>query len=519
MKLKLALIIISMATLWANYGHAQDASDFAGTALQLSQTSPGGTARILGLGEAQTALGGDISAASSNPAGLGFFNKSVFSFTPSFNYLNASSTYQGTEISEGRLNFNFGNLGAVIKNSNGSGKFKGGAFGISINRVADFQNQIRYEGYNSNTVENGEIVFDPNRPADFVEYAALSSYVDNNGDIGFENDFAELAYETFLISPFQDGNGNYFVDRDFYATDDNGNLIIDDNGNPVPAYSEPNFPVYQSETIDSRGAAYQTSIAYGGNYDDRLYFGGNIGILTMTRRVEREYIERPTNADLNSIILEDNYEQNGTGISATFGLIGRPINTLLVGLSYTTPSYYVIEQVRDITLTANYAGNVQESYGFDYEPFDYVVTTPSRLRLGATYFFGKLGFVTGDIETVNYSGANLSNPSAGESFSNENNIISNYKSSINYRLGAEFRYEIFRFRGGVSMLADPIDDNVDQGQLKFNFGGGIRTEDFFADLTVLASQGKESVVSPYPGQQAVVNNRNSGFAFTLGFFF
>jgi hypothetical protein len=519
MKLKSALILLSMATLCVNYSHAQDASNFAETALQLSQTNPGGTARILGLGEAQTALGGDISAASSNPAGLGFFNKSVFSFTPAFNYLNSSSQYLGNEISEGRLNFNFGNLGAAIKNSNGSGKFKGGAFGISINRVADFQNQIRYEGYNSNAVENGEIIFDPNRPADFVEYAALSSYVDNNGNIGFDNDFAELAYETFLISPFQDGDGNYFVDRDYYATDDNGNLITDGSGNPIPAYSEPNFQVYQSETIDSRGAAYQTSIAYGGNYDDRLYFGGNIGILTMTRRVEREYIERPTNADLNNLILEDNYEQNGTGISATFGLIGRPINTLLVGLSYTTPSYYVIEQIRDITLTANYAGNVQESYGYDYEPFDYVVTTPSKVKLGATYFFGKLGFITGDIEKVNYAGANLSNPSAGQSFSGENSIINDYNSTINYRLGAEFRYEMFRFRGGVSVLSDPIEDNVDQGEIKFNFGGGIRTEDFFADLTILTTQGKESLVSPYPGQEAVVKNQNGGFAFTLGFFF
>ncbi len=508
-----------MAALCANYSQAQDASDFAGTALQLSQSNPGGTARILGLGEAQTALGGDISAASSNPAGLGFFNKSVFSFTPAFNYINASSKYLGNDISEGRLNFNFGNFGAVIKNDNGSGKFKGGAFGISINRVADFQNQIRYEGYNANAVENGNIIFDPNRPADFVEYAALSSFNYNNGDIGFNNDLAELAYEVFLISPFEDGNGNFFVDRDFYATDDNGNLILDGNGNPIPAYSEPNFPVYQTETINSRGAAYQTSIAYGGNYDDRLYFGANIGILTMTRRVEREYIERPTNADLNNLILEDNYEQNGTGVLATFGLIGRPINTLLVGLTYSTPSYYVIEQIRDITLTANYAGNVQESFGYDYEPFDYVITTPSKLKLGATYFFGKLGFITGDIERVNYAGADVSNSSAGETFNEENDIINDYKSTFNYRIGAEFRYDIFRFRAGTALLSDPINDNIDQGELRFNVGGGIRTEDFFADLSILTSQGRESLVSPYPGQEAVVNNQNSGLAFTLGFFF
>ena len=84
-KLRL-LIIISLGLFCINNSFGQDASDFVGTALDLSRTTPGGSARMLGLGEAQTSLGGDISSASSNPAGLGFFNKSEFSFTPQFNY-------------------------------------------------------------------------------------------------------------------------------------------------------------------------------------------------------------------------------------------------------------------------------------------------------------------------------------------------------------------------------------------------------------------------------------------------
>ncbi len=521
MKSLTKLIFLSTLLLYTVESKSQDASDLASTALDLSRATPGGSARILGLGEAQTSLGGDISSISGNPAGLGFFNRSEVSLSTTFNYLSSTSKYLGSSSDDARLNLNFGNLGVVIKNSKGSGLYKGGAFGISINRIADFQNQITYEGSSFNNLDgNGNIVFDANRPADFVEFAVLSSSSDASGNISFDNDFAELAYETFLISSFQDGNGDYFVDRDFYAVDDNGNLITDGNGNNIPAYSEPNFPVIQSENVKSTGATYQTSFAYGGNYNDRLYFGGNIGILTMSKSVERRYTEKPTNADLNGLLLEDNYDLTGSGVVATIGFIGRPVNPLLLGISYTTPSYYAIEQKRNITLTANYAGNDIKSYGFDYDPFNYVITTPSRLRLGATYFIGKYGFLTGDVEKINYAGAKLSNSDIDQSFTEENSTVNTFESVWNYRLGAEFRYDIFRLRGGFSYAADPVRNNYDQSESKISFGGGIRTEKFYIDLAVVNGLGRQSSISPYPGQEnAIVNNKNTGVSVTTGFFF
>lgn len=518
------LIAISLGVFCTGISQGQDAGDFVGTALDLSRTTPGGSARMLGLGETQTSLGGDISSASSNPAGLGFFNKSEFSFTPQFNYINSTSEYLGQSTSDARLNFNFSNLGAVIKNSKGSGAFKGGAIGISINRIADFQNQITYEGYSSNQLNNsGQIIFDPNKPADFVEYAVLTSYTSDGNDISFDNDFAELAYETYLISPFLI-NGNAFVDRDFYAVDENGDYILDNDNNIIPAYSEPEFPTFQTETIKSRGAMYQTSFSYGGNFDDRLYFGANIGLLTLSREVKREYTEIPTGADLQGLLLEDKYEQNGTGINATFGLIGRPIPQLLVGASYTTPSVMAIEQIRSITLTADYlfATSFRDqttSYGFDYEPFNYTLTTPSKLKLGATYFVGKSGFITADVERVNYAGANLSNSESGISFSNDNNAINRLESVWNVRLGGEFRYEIFRLRAGLMRIDDPSKNNLGEGENRISFGGGIRTEDYFVDMAVVTSNGKQSNVSPYPGQTAIVDNKNTSVSFTVGFFF
>lgn len=516
----LKLIAIS-AVLVCPFGAAgQDAGDFVSTAIDLSRTNPGGSARILGMGGAQTALGGDISSAYSNPAGLGFFSRSEFSFSPVFNYVGAETDYLGNTTNDGRLNFNFGNLGAVIKGKKSSGDFKGGSFGISINRVADFQKQITYEANSSNQLDNtGQIIFDPNQPADFAEFAALSSFIDGNGNINFDNDFAELAYETFLISDFELDDGTVFFDRDYYAVDENGDYFLDDDGNLIPAYTEPDFPTFQAETIRSTGAMYQTSLAYGINYQDKLYFGANLGILTLTQEVTREYSETPEGADLNNLLLVDEYELNGTGINATFGFIGRPVNTVLLAVSYTTPSILRVDQIRSIQLTANFI-NATETFGFDYEPFTYNLTTPSRLNLGGTYFFGKSGLITASAERVNFGGANFSNSSFGDvSFSEANNDLDRLDAIWNYRVGAEFRHDIFRFRGGFSLNSDPSDNEIDEMESRISVGGGIRTKSYFADMAIVASTGRNSTVSPYQGQQALVNNQNVLVAFTVGFFF
>ncbi|HSI91080.1 MAG TPA: hypothetical protein VK927_08185, partial [Adhaeribacter sp.] len=55
-------------------------------ALRYSNLSFGGTARIQGIGGAQTALGADASSMNGNPAGLGFYRKSEFTFSPGLNF-------------------------------------------------------------------------------------------------------------------------------------------------------------------------------------------------------------------------------------------------------------------------------------------------------------------------------------------------------------------------------------------------------------------------------------------------
>ena len=80
-------------------------------ALQFSQTSVWGTARMQGIGGAQVALGGDLSNPSSNPAGLGFYNRGTFSITPGLNFHKTESDFLGQSNLGKKVNFNIAQLG------------------------------------------------------------------------------------------------------------------------------------------------------------------------------------------------------------------------------------------------------------------------------------------------------------------------------------------------------------------------------------------------------------------------
>ena len=111
------LVFISIIlSLTLNFAIAQDNSPYGYylEAALFSQTTPGGTARIQGLGGSQIALGADMSSIFSNPAGLGLFNKSVFSISPSYTFNNTKTDYQGQTREMDNSNFAIDNIGVVF---------------------------------------------------------------------------------------------------------------------------------------------------------------------------------------------------------------------------------------------------------------------------------------------------------------------------------------------------------------------------------------------------------------------
>ena len=107
----------------------------------------------------------------------------------------------------------------------------------------------------------------------------------------------------------------------------------------------------------------------------------------------------------------------GGGINANLGLIYRPIDQLTVGVSYQTPTIFLSKITGKIFVLESSVLGIQSGDSlFDSNSqseaplFEYNMTlkTPSRLSAGATYFFQKYGFVTANVDYLNYSNSRFS---------------------------------------------------------------------------------------------------------------
>jgi len=245
-QISISMIVLCLPT-WV-YGQ-DDAVPFGFylDALRFAQTELGGSARIQSLGQAQIALGGDMSSALSNPAGLGLFTRSEVSFTPVLNFKTTKSNYLGTISDKSNTNLNIGQAGIVLQSNPeySGGSFKGGSFAITLTRINDFNNNYTLSGTNLNTS-----MIDA-----FIERANGATVDQFTG-----NDVSSLSYFNYLIGPLS---------------------ILDPPGSPDQYFTDVLGVPFQQETVQTRGKQNQWSLAYGANFNDKIYIGAGLGILAL----------------------------------------------------------------------------------------------------------------------------------------------------------------------------------------------------------------------------------------------
>jgi hypothetical protein len=485
-KMILCIVLAVVGTtgqLHAQYGYYNEA-------LLFSQTQNYGTARITGIGGAQVALGGDVSLAAANPAGLGFFNRSSFTFSPAMDFHNTSSDFMNKSTSAYRNKFLVPQIGLVLNNSKGNvlpDDFKGSTFAVSLNRTNNFNQDIQYIGRNSSSSIVNSFI-----------YAAGNAYPDQL------EGFAREAYDPhFLIE-----EADYDTENPFLFDVVDGKTYISPNveDGTIEGYESVLGNYYgslpeQTERITTSGGQYVLNASWGGNYKDVFYFGAGAGIhyvsYDRTRRYsEKEFLlpdDSPDNL-INSISIRDRLSIEGSGLNATLGAIVRPVPFLTVGASYHTPTFYAINEESDYILTTDWSDNAYYVVTGDTIPLgyissesdlffsDYSLKTPAKLNLGAAMFLGKQGFVSGELEFVDYRNAQLQS-SDFEVFEDNDVIYDAYRNVVNYKVGAEFRFDELRVRGGFNYQADPYNEqDVDRSIFTYTGGLGYRNQDFFVDL-------------------------------------
>ena len=518
-------------------------------ALRFSKIGPIGSARIQAMGGAGFSLGGDISSAAINPAGLGFYNRSEVVFTPSFNGLSTNATFvdQSKDLTDNNIGItNFGLVYSKPKEGFETSDWRGGTFAITYNRIdrADFNYTF------DPTLNDFSILDEFAQQANGISPDILRSQIDNDNFIGY----AEAAFFNFLITP-TDASGTDYVPS-------LPNNIVDQEGRRTPI----DVVADQDGVVIEESRLSQWNLSYGGNFKDKFYIGAGLGIKSF--ELERsntfnefyiypdEYIDFvdeggfffPVEGDATSIDyvnanqLAESQRIDAVGINGTFGAIYRPVEAVTIGLSYQTPTAFTVSEGYGYVLRSEVNGIITDDNEppFDIEGQDgvvesrplrseYTLSTPSRLGLGLSYFIQKYGFLTADIEYINHERHRYRSNSLPTNLTEDLNqvAINDFRSAINYRVGGEFRYQKFRARAGYSIQRSPLDipgDALNRDQMSLSGGVGIRLPNFFADLTVVSTQFEDNY-RPYtyatffPLDQSRRDNQILNVMLSLGFNF
>jgi len=490
-------------------------------ALRTAWFIPNGTARNMGLGGAGGSLGGDISSANINPAGLGLYKTREFVFTPGLYLNNTKFNYRDSSSSVSKSAFTYGPIGYVAGSlANRYSGWTSTAFSISVTQLASYNTHNHFSANNnfSSFTEQWieELTYNNTSPNDALFMFPLGS---------------SLAYKSYLIDSTTAGGGLEYFSQVFNVPSDKG--------------------VHQIYDEQTSGGYHEISLGFAGNKNDRLYLGGSINIPYIKYNRTLNYREEdPSGNDNNDFNYFDymmRYTSTGIGLNAKLGMIYKASNAFRFGVAFHTPSYIVFKddyyssistdlekytQPRTITSDEVIQQNNLDPRGISQ--VDYAQTTPYKLLASGTYLITgsdlaqQKGFITADIEYVNYRSSRYhatddNNGSSKSYYDALNDAIKNYnKGAVNLRLGGEMKFNTILARLGAAYYGSPYKDSeLKASKFMGSAGIGYRNYGMFIDLTYTYSMNKD-VYFPYrlsdkANTFAEGKNNRSNFLLTIGF--
>jgi hypothetical protein len=499
-------------------------------ALKFSWFKPNGTARVQGIGGAMGSLGGDITANYVNPAGLAFFKTNDFVITPGFSMLKNKTVFRGDLASDQKSAFSLGTSGAVFGFNDKYSRWNGKAFSIAVSQIANFNNNITYNGKN-NFSSYGE------QYAAEVAGSGLSlDDIINSPSISFQS---RLAVYSFLTDTATLA-GNTSPDVVSLAMRDNlknGGLFL----------------VNQQNNIQTKGGITEIAVGFAATNQDKVYLGGSIGIPIVN--YEKHSIFRESDAtgnnnnNFNYSELTENATTKGIGLNVKLGLIFKPVEQLRLGLAVHSPTMYGLKDTYDASMSTDveeyipYADkpaykphvttvNVSTLNGGQTSSYKYNLVNPWRVLVSGSYVLSEVedvkkqkGFITADIEYVNYKSNKytIADENGDNTYyDNVNKAIRDYyKGAFNFRVGGEIKFTTIMARLGFAYYGNPYKDSELKGRKMFISGGlGYRNKGMFIDLAYVLGLNRD-ISFPYrlPDKAntfALVKGNGGNIAVTAG---
>lgn len=443
---RLAALLLCTASL----AQAQDIIDGG----KYAMSSPVGTARSIGFGNALGSVGGDFGSLSVNPAGIAIYRSSEFTFTPGFRFSGSDGTYtNGGSVNDNNMRFGINNLGIVFTDAAEGNDYKRSgwksvSFGMGITRTADFSRIYSYKGDNNTS-----------SASQYFEADALNYPGSTTNDPGTP---AYLGYQSYLL------NESY------------RSLVPYQQG------------ITQFRDIQEKGGTTELDFTLGGNYQEKLLLGATLGIPFISHKVSKRYTEQTIDPSISDSFDNFNYFENfkttGAGVNVKLGMIYKFNDYFRAGVAFHTPTLMGLTETSDnniVTQSVVYQTNRIES---DRNEYQYQVITPFKTVLSATGMLGKYGFISLDYEYVNYRGMRYYMDDKDVQRIYNTNIKNLFGSASNLRAGLELRFERFMVRGGFGYFGSPY-KNVEYQSSRTDVSGGLgyRFDNFFLDIAVINS--------------------------------
>lgn len=489
--------------------YAQDISD----ALRYSQSEIQGTARFRALSGAFGALGGDMSAVSLNPAGSAVFSQSHASITASNIDTENTTNYFGNSVNSNESNFDINQAGAAfVFASNSNSPWRKFTLAIAYDKTNNYEDN--WFAFGTNTNDDGQ--FSNSIASYFYDYAdgkrldeisalpgkTLSEAYQAIGDVfGYAHQQAFLGFESFILEPDNinnDANTTYFSnvspgdfdhDYSYLATGYNGKVTFN----------------------------------FAAQYEDNLYLGVNLNSHFIDYQRSSLLFEDNANASstVNFIEFENNLTTRGNGFSFQLGGIMKISPEFRAGLTYNSPTWYAIDEETTQYLATDGDNGFIEIYPDVVNIYPrYRLQTPAKISGSLAYVFSNKGLISFDYSKKDYSKTQFK-PESDAFFADQNALMSNvFTSAATYRLGGEYKYKQFSFRGGYRFEESPYADGVTVGDLNgFSLGLGYNFGNTKLDLTY--DESERSFATPLYNigliETASINRKNSNITLSLSF--
>ncbi|MBW2961067.1 OmpP1/FadL family transporter [Mesonia aestuariivivens] len=462
MKFLLLSIPFFIALLFSG-AYAQNIQD----AYQFSNAPIKGTARYNSMAGAFGALGGDISAMKDNPAGSSVFLTNFGSVSLASNFYNNQVSLNGFTSKTSDDQLDISQIGAVFvfNNYDENATLTKFAFGVTYDSNKTFNNEYNWQGYTPSSISNYFVNLANGVPVNYLEPLDVDNTYRSLGELniaagGISNtdlQTAYIGYQAFLMDPLSLENNTYTSNVLGNEFDQHYNYISEGNNGKVSANGSFNL-------------------------NNKLYLGLNLNGHFINKEISTSFLEQTNTSSttINEVYFENYILTLGGGFSFDLGAIYRLNENIRLGGSYNSPTWYSIHDE-----TNQYIDSNSPEDGFIYiEPNitnilpNYNYQTPSKYNASFAYLFGTSGLISIDYSYKDFSKIEYSAKGNYYDFNTLNQQIeTNFKSVSSIKIGGEYRYKHWSFRGGFNYNESPYknekiisDSKLYSGGIGYNFG-------------------------------------------------